>query len=84
MKEMCNAKKYGTCMVLLQDCEHGNFYLYHMIINSQLNHDNLTRCYIILDTGMVWYDMICHSVTDHVMALYDMVPGTCMVFKLLV
>ena len=45
------------------------FILFHMIINSQLNHDNLTRCHIILDTGMVWYDMICHSGTDHVMAL---------------
>ena len=23
--------------------------LYHMIVNSQLSHDNLTRCYIIVD-----------------------------------
>ena len=44
MKSTVQSKNCST--VPLHDRKNGISILYHVIVNSQLNRDNLTRCYI--------------------------------------
>ena len=44
--EIYRAMERTVCMVPLHDHENGIYILYRVIVNSQLNRDNLTRCFI--------------------------------------
>ena len=45
--EIYRAMERTICTVPLHDRENRDFFFYHVIVNSQLNRDNLRRCYII-------------------------------------
>ena len=57
--EIDHAIERTICIVPLHDHENGISILYYVVVNGQLNHDNIARCYII--SHDVYKPIICLS-----------------------